>query len=60
MNFTILHVFESASGQRSGTVLLTITGGSGVTRLLKFDDIINCNEWKCNGRKFWILKIELA
>jgi hypothetical protein len=33
VNFKILHVFETASEQRSGNVLLTIMSGSGVTRL---------------------------
>ena len=41
MNFKILHVFETASDQRSGNVLLTIMRGSGVTGLLNFDDITN-------------------
>jgi len=41
LNLKILHVFEFASDQRSGNVLLTIMRGSGVTGLLNFDDITN-------------------
>ena len=41
MNFKTLRVFETASDQRSGNVLLTIMRRSGDTRLLNFDDITN-------------------